>query len=319
MKKAFSLVELMIIIIAISVILSAFIPMITKKLKMNDQSIGAGGAVSETVVAETVCTLLHGENCIDCTKEACTKCSSGFVLDQNACHSCALYIPNCKECSSTTICTSCLAGYKKEGDTCIPCEAGTYSSIPSSTCLPCEAQYYSQEGATSCTPCPESMYSDTKAPSCTSCSITWPGCTQCTIEGCTNCLEGCTLQNKSCSCPPPTLSKQDTWFTKQSTISKDSVSSIEFVHAYKPTGSEHFSWNASDDDSIQAMAYAVSQDDGGYKIIINDNYSGKIYANQDSGNAFLEFKNAALISFFNGFDASNKRDKLVIVDVCNFL
>jgi len=104
---------------------------------------------------------------------------------------------------------------------------------------------------------------------------------------------------------PPVLASRDTWFTKQTTLAKVDIVNIEFVDFYSPSGSEYYFWNASDDESNPLMAYAISDGNGAYNLKIAGNGSGKIRANTNSTNAFMNFYNLTTINFYSGFDVSN--------------
>ena len=66
---------------------------------------------------------------------------------------------------------ACDAGYAPDGDSCLPCPAGYYSSIDSETCTPCvPGTFTAKEGSPSCTNCPEGTYqSEDGQTSCTNC------------------------------------------------------------------------------------------------------------------------------------------------------
>ena len=305
--KGFSLVELMVSLVVVAVLTAAFTPIITKKLRLNSIAVGMGNgsAAAEKAEEKKKCSLMHGNGCIECTQDVCNECEVGYTIDSGACTLCATHISGCFACSSKTNCTSCNAGYFKDSGSCSACEAGTYSKAGASSCISCEAQTYSAEGASSCTLCPDDMYSEARASSCISCSVTWNACKKCTKDGCTKCMDGCTLSDGSCTCPPPTLASKDSWFTKQSQIAKDDVVSIEFKNSYNPTGTEYYTWNASENDNIPANAYAIDNGSGKYRIIVNDNNSGLIYANANSSNTFKDFKYLESIAFNTQFNTSS--------------
>lgn len=104
-KAAFSLIEMLIVIIVISMLLTAFIPLTTKKIRANNVNIG-----SYTIEAEgNSCNCLNG-TCAS-GKNYCTSCNSGYKLDGQACvkNPCTCSNGTCKE--GYTYCTSCNAGY----------------------------------------------------------------------------------------------------------------------------------------------------------------------------------------------------------------
>ncbi len=89
-KNGFSLVELMISLIVISLIAAAFVPVITKKLSSSSIFAGsAGGGFSKTCsnISED-CALCAGDTCLSCKN----KCDTGETLNTSDC-SCETKIP----------------------------------------------------------------------------------------------------------------------------------------------------------------------------------------------------------------------------------
>ena len=123
----------------------------------------------------------------------------------------------------------------------------------------------------------------------------------------------------------PTLAKMDTWYTQGGTsITKDSITTINIVNEYTPTGDETASWDASSALDGSVMAY-VSAD--GTTLTIAGNGYGKIFANQNSRNAFKDFTAVTAINGATLLDTSNATDmgymfrsdeKLVTLDVSNW-
>ena len=108
-KKAFSLIELMISLITISCIIAAFTPVITKKMKNSNVTI-SGNNVSDIT---TECSDKFSSNCKLCTKSYCIQCElSSCPIGQYAeskscsCKNCSDIFSNCSECDSTK-CTKC--------------------------------------------------------------------------------------------------------------------------------------------------------------------------------------------------------------------
>ena len=97
LSLAFSLIELMISLIAISLITAAMAPVITKKLSnntitvINTSSTGENGGVDES--------------------NGCEPCDAGYfagkIAGECACIACKKSIDHCKLCSSSIICTEC--------------------------------------------------------------------------------------------------------------------------------------------------------------------------------------------------------------------
>lgn len=83
---------------------------------------------------------------------------------------------------------------------------------------------------------------------------------------------------------PPILAPSDTWFTKgNSGILRSSITEIELVDTYTPTGSETASWDASEANDGSVMVYVE-----GTKLTIAGNKSGKVFANPDASYMFAD-------------------------------
>lgn len=126
----------------------------------------------------------------------------------------------------------------------------------------------------------------------------------------------------------PTLAPNSTWFTPNvSTITRSTITEIEIVNSYTPTGSETDSWDASNAKDGRVMAYVE-----GTKLIIAGNGIGKVFANEDSSYAFSnsdsdKFINLTTINGAPLLNTSNVTDmsrmfqqagKLVALDVSNW-
>lgn len=82
----------------------------------------------------------------------------------------------------------------------------------------------------------------------------------------------------------PILAPSDTWFTKgNSGILRSSLTEIEIVDTYTPTGSETASWDASEVNDGSVMVYVE-----GTKLTIAGNKSGKVFANPDASYMFAD-------------------------------
>ena len=114
-KFAFSLVELMISLIVISIVTAAFAPIVTKKLKTSDMSIGSSS--SDYIFDESVCSTSI-DNCSICLAGACVKCENGYYLDENKCKKCA---DNCTSCTNSSKCAMCKDGFTQNGSSCVSC------------------------------------------------------------------------------------------------------------------------------------------------------------------------------------------------------
>lgn len=145
MKKinAFSLIELLISLIIISFILSAFTPIITKRLKSNKLSLSNKSVTTD-------CTKFDNENrCLMCTQENCTLCSTqmdtleGYYVDANqSCDlkACESKFQNCISCNKD-FCTKCKTGYFLKDNSCVSCPNGCIECVSQNECTKCEAGY----------------------------------------------------------------------------------------------------------------------------------------------------------------------------------
>ena len=117
MKKilGFSLVELMISLIVISIVTAAFAPIVTKKLKTSDMSIGTGS--SDYVFDEAICSA-SVQNCSICVADSCVKCKEGYYLDENECKACT---DSCLSCTNSSKCLKCKDGFYPKDDKCKAC------------------------------------------------------------------------------------------------------------------------------------------------------------------------------------------------------
>ena len=202
LRLAFSLVELMISLIVVSVVAATFVPVITKKL--SSSSIFAGSAGMNIIKSDCedfnknggTCHTCFGnacincefdncngylnvgkcqcescasrsDNCIKCNSKSCTLCNSGFYLDNSSkCVSC----PNGKYCDGTSTqkdCSSLINGCYSCSDntTCKQCKEGFY--LNGNICAACPAGYYCADGKTK-QECDNKTYSTGSASSCSS-------------------------------------------------------------------------------------------------------------------------------------------------------
>lgn len=130
--KAFSLVELMISLIIISLIAAAFVPVVTKKLSSDSIISGNTGKIT------TNCEEKFGENCKLCDKNRCINCEIANNDNQKFIHqdTCSIkscsderygYGANCLECNSSK-CTKCDSKFYVSNGKCVSCEIGCTSS-----------------------------------------------------------------------------------------------------------------------------------------------------------------------------------------------
>ena len=104
----------------------------------------------------------------------------------------------------------------------------------------------------------------------------------------------------------PTLAPSNTWY--KGTTSPTSITEINIVNSYTPTGTETESWTADVEGTGSIMCYV-----DGAELIIAGNGSGKIMANENSCFMFCidsasdsgVFSAATVINGLNLFDTSN--------------
>ena len=215
---AFSLVELMISLITISLITAAFAPVVTKKLNSSSIIIGGSGGSSGELTMDcskfgASCGLCYTDKCVSCVKSCadnealdvancnCITCSSKY---SDACLKCD--IENCSKCTSVNYldsgaCVACEAGYYCDGTTKEPCPQGYYCSGGTKTACPA-GKYNDVTGKSSssdCKSCASGTYSSQGASSCTT-STTLANCStySTTSNACTACNSGYELKNAAC-------------------------------------------------------------------------------------------------------------------------
>ena len=190
-KWAFSLVEMMVALIAIACIAASVTPIVTKKItgrKLN---------LSTNLVNLTIdCEEKFGPECKLCEKTKrcllCDKqCPEGTYIDTATCSCipCNTIDANCKLCQRGAQCTQCQAGYYLKDNKCHPCNPG--NKCDGNNEIDCTQGYYQDEPAqpsckecdlgsasndierdTSCTLCTPGHYQDTKKqPSCKECDL----------------------------------------------------------------------------------------------------------------------------------------------------
>ena len=165
---AFSLVELMISLIVISIVTAAFAPIVTKKLKTSDMSIGTTTATS--ITSSSLCNSVS-KGCIECENDKCLACSEGYFLNGSSCTNCSS-VSGCKTCDNATKCLTpeCTEGYYYNSTTlnCSPCVSPCKTCTSATSCLSCNDNYY-LNGST-CKNCPNHCRTCTNASVCTTCN-----------------------------------------------------------------------------------------------------------------------------------------------------
>ncbi len=167
-KCAFSLIELLVTLIIMSLLISAFMPVVTKKLKSSAAGMGGSGngGFSSDLLFSAECEKFSTEEykCMMCSKTACTLCSTqlstttGYYVDPA--ESCTpkncvdKFGSNCMDCKKDA-CTACIPGssFNSETNECEACEAGYYSTGGLTKCEKCQEGFISNVGSSSCKEC----------------------------------------------------------------------------------------------------------------------------------------------------------------------
>ena len=154
-------------------------------------------------------------------------CEKGRYLVGDACMLCTSPCATCN--ASDTDCTSCVAGFGLDGNTCYTCPVGTYSSAGGGPCLACDPLCSSCSGSATncqscnagaslhsptdnCRTCPSGQYNDG-----TTCQPCQDPCTECQDMPllCLSCLANFIFDfsSKSCLCPPEYFVNRAVTFT----------------------------------------------------------------------------------------------------------
>ena len=153
-KDAFSLVEIMVGLVVMSCVVTAFAPVITKKVSSAETTLIATGGVS---ALNSHCEDTFSEDCVLCNRNRacliCNKvCSATQFEDIPACNcvNCTdAYGANCINCEHTG-CTNCNSSYYITTPTCTVCEAGYRCNGKERTICPA-GTYATGTRNTSCT------------------------------------------------------------------------------------------------------------------------------------------------------------------------
>ena len=176
--KGFSLVELMISLITISLISAAFMPIVTKKL--SSSTVKLGKPIS-SVRSDCKKFEENGGKCNACFDTFCLLCDIYCTQNQYKnigeckCENCSERSEGCVKCGSTG-CDECQTGYYLENGTCTKCPAGAkcngvkkelcpkgfyQNETSKGDCKPCltnDGKYAPNEGSTSCSSCVAGQY-----------------------------------------------------------------------------------------------------------------------------------------------------------------
>ena len=116
----------------------------------------------------------------------------------------------------------------------------------------------------------------------------------------------------------PILAPNSTWY--KSSVARSTITQINIVDSYIPTGSENESWNADVDNTGSIKCYRT-----GTVLTIAGNGYGVVYANPDSSRAFSStdssnrFNGLTKITGGNLFDTSKAEDMSRMFQFCSSL
>ena len=113
-QKAFSLVELMITLIVVSILTAAMASVITKKFKSKEITVAQGGGNGPTMNCASIspqCGLCEGWICVSCAK-SCTENEALDIpnCDCKLCNSSDFHGSACLKCDMEN-CSKCIEGY----------------------------------------------------------------------------------------------------------------------------------------------------------------------------------------------------------------
>jgi len=155
-KKGFSLVELMVTLVVVAVLIAALVPVITKRLKSKEITVGAFSASGSGGSFNVDCSAFS-EKCSLCNDDVCAVCKETCAYNQVLsttecqCKNCSdLFEDKCQQCTlnactlceagnhiSAGSCATCPAGYKCDGISRTQCTTGTYALEGESECKNC--------------------------------------------------------------------------------------------------------------------------------------------------------------------------------------
>jgi len=201
--RAFSLVELMVTLVVVSILTAAMAPVITKRLKSKEITIaqGGGGLTMNCASISPQCGLCEGNVCVSCAKS----CTENEALDIpnctcKACNSDDFHGEACLRCDMEN-CSKCVNGYYLASGNCELCTDGY--TCDGTNQNPCPVGYYCKNGTT--TACSAGTYNDTQgatsSSSCKVCSLKTENCTNCDIATgvCNTCASGYEIAGGSCN------------------------------------------------------------------------------------------------------------------------
>lgn len=162
MKKGFSLVELLVSLIIISLIVAIFAPIMTKRLVQTKTAVVSKISSQCDVLSPDckLCITASGDKkCLLCEKK-CSEINMFLNKEKCICENCSALNANCEKCADGK-CLKCKAGYGLALNgkcTSSPCESGTYSD-GSHSCTACAKGTFSTGiGSSVCEKCPKGYY-----------------------------------------------------------------------------------------------------------------------------------------------------------------
>ncbi len=200
LKNAFSLVEIAISLLVISIIIAALTPTISKRLTASSSIKNRISTNCNSIYPDGYCAMCYitPKKCISCTKTCNTNQFKN--VDSCECEDCSKKYgnPNCARCNSKK-CTQCAQGYYldsksncmkcpkgyycfQEGDGSVkkPCSKGFVAGVEGmSACVPCNKSTAQQagsvapnEGMSACIPCAGGQYASSSGQSsCKPCPV----------------------------------------------------------------------------------------------------------------------------------------------------
>lgn len=110
----------------------------------------------------------------------------------------------------------------------------------------------------------------------------------------------------------PIMAEKDTWY--KGTTAKSTITSINVVSSYQPTGNETESWDASAAGDGSVMAYL-----NGTELTIAGNDSGMVFMNPNAYSAFASFTALTTVTNADVFDTSRTTSMAGLFNNCKAL
>ncbi len=188
MKKAFSLVEILVALIMVSLITAAIAPVITKKLSSAGITIaggGSGGGAGSAYKNDCADIVAH---CALCTSDKCVVCKNTYDLQDDG---------TCKKEDALDVNSLVNHPYTTSG-----CSANC-ALCSASACVVCNDAYDLKADGTC------SAEAAVTHPISTSCSSIDSNCTSCTSSACLTCKDGYIVKAGKCAALYRDVTKED--------------------------------------------------------------------------------------------------------------